>query len=438
MIKAYADDGLRHAAARGDASAVRKLLQNGSDPGDLDNAALRRALRHGHTQIVRLLIKAGAEFAKNTHEFLKLAAENEDGRNLKILLRAAKTAVPQQILNQTLFAATIAANAPGVSLLIAAGADPRAQGSLPALLAASAGSVGVLKILHGHGVSFDHPDGQVLYNAVASGHLDASKYILKTGVNVNARDNLATTKAVAAGDSEILEALLDAGGTLPHPYLVTDAANNDSVETLLVLIHQGYEFQSYAADICLAAVRRDSPRVLRYVYSNSAVSQRARDLQLQVAVDRAGESIFDFLIQNGAEPSADNSDALKRAIKSQKLLFAGKLINAGARICDLDASAFVATTQAGNWTFLIDLLQRAMPVTGLILSTDQAAVFFRQVSPSAFICDANGDLLAANIRRERNQFAKVNGGAASQKSADEAAFLTRWLTDFMVMQQGLS
>ena len=177
MIKTYADDGLRHAAARGDASAVRKLLQNGSDPGDLDNAALRRALRHGHTQIVRLLIKAGAEFAKNTHEFLKLAAENEDGRNLKILLRAAKTAVPQQILNQTLFAATIAANAPGVSLLIAAGADPRAQGSLPALLAASAGSVGVLKILHGHGVSFDHPDAQVLYNAVAGGHLDASKYI---------------------------------------------------------------------------------------------------------------------------------------------------------------------------------------------------------------------------------------------------------------------
>jgi len=174
---------------------------------------------------------------------------------------------------------------------------------------------------------------------------------------------------------------------------------------------------------------------LNYVYQHATIPQRARDLELQVAADKSGETILDLLIQHGADPSADDSDSLKRAVKSQKLRFAGKLINAGARIRDLDASAFVATTQAGNWTFLIDLLQRAMPVTGLILSTDQAAIFFRHISPPAFICDTDGDLLPANIRQERNRFAKINGGAAARKSNDEATFVSRWLTDFMIIQQ---
>jgi len=38
--------------------------------------------------------------------------------------------------------------------------------------------------------------------------------------------------ALVSGNAEILEALLDAGGTLQHPFLITDAADQDSLECL--------------------------------------------------------------------------------------------------------------------------------------------------------------------------------------------------------------
>jgi len=435
MLKEYADNELRRAAARGDSKVVRHLLRAGNDPGDMDNAALRRALKHGHCKIVKMLLASGADISENTAEFLKLAAANKDARSLKMLLRAVKTAIPQTVLNQVLFAAINARNTQAVAVLVAAGANPKADEDRPARVAATAGSVPILEILRRHGADFDAREGEILSNAVNGNHLDATKYILASGVQVNARAHMAVTAAMVLGDSEILEALLDAGGTLQHPYLVTDITARDSVECLLILIRRGCEFHAYAADVAMNAVRHNAPRVLKYVYQHATIPQRARDLELQVAADKSGETILDLLIQHGADPSADDSDSLKRAVKSQKLRFAGKLINAGARIRDLDASAFVATTQAGNWTFLIDLLQRAMPVTGLILSTDQAAIFFRHISPPAFICDTDGDLLPANIRQERNRFAKINGGAAARKSNDEATFVSRWLTDFMIIQQ---
>ena len=438
MIILDADRGLRDAAARGDAKAVRNLLKAGADPEESDNAALRRALRHGHAAVVKLLIKAGADFVENTEEFLNLAAKNRNARSLKILLRAVKTTLPQSVLNPVLYTAIQARNHHAVAVLTAAGASPNADENRPARLAAAVGSVQILQILRRLGADFDARGGEILGNAVSEGHVDAARYILECGAQVNAHAHMAITSALVLGDSEMLETLLDAGGTLQHPYLVTDITARDSVECLLVLIRRGCEFHAYASDIAMHAVRHSALRVLQYAHLHSTIPQRARDLQLQVAADKAGETILDFLIQQGADPAADNSDSLKRAVKSQKLRFAWKLINAGARICDLDASSFIATTKAENWNFLIELLQRAIPVAGLILSTDQAAIFFRQVSPSAFICDASGDLLAINIRRERNQFAKANGSAASQKSADEATFVSRWLTDFMVMQQGCS
>jgi len=103
---------------------------------------------------------------------------------------------------------------------------------------------------------------------------------------------------------------------------------------------------------------------------------------------------------------------------------------------NLDASAIVAALRAPNWPFITKLFQHSLPVAGLLLSPDQAALFFHNISPAAFIQDADGELLPANIRRERNQFAKANGRTASQKSADEAIFVSQWLTEFLMIQRG--
>jgi hypothetical protein len=436
MMKTYASDELRHAAARGDSKALRKLLRAGADPVDLDNAALRRALRHGHSKTIQLLLEAGADWSANMEEFLKLAAGNRDGHCLKRLLRAGKSDIPQAFLNEALYAAITATNTQGAAILIAAGANPHADGDRAALLAASAGRVSILKILHRHGVRFDDQTGLILFNSVVASHLEATRYILSTGVNVNARSDIATTLAVVSGDSEILESLLAAGGTLQHPFLITDAADSDSVETLLILIRRGFEFHTHAEDIAMNAVRHNAPRALQYVYENSAISQRARDLELQVAADKASEKVLDFLLLQGADATADTSDALKRAVKAQKIPFAQKLISAGANVGDLDASAFVATVKADHWPFLTELLRRSIPVAGVLLSPDDAPKFFRQTSPQAFLHDLHGHLLPAHVRTERNRFAKANGSLAAKKSGDEAIFVSTWLAKFLKIQGG--
>ena len=435
MLKEYADNELRRAAARGDSKAVRHLLRAGNDPGDMDNAALRRALKHGHCKIVKMLLASGADISENTAEFLKLAAANKDARSLKMLLRVNKAPVPQDVLNKILNAAIAANNAEAVPVLISAGADPRA-GDMAAMAAASAGSVQILEILRQHGVSFDHPEGQILFNAVIANHLDAARYITASGVDVNARNHLVTTLAVVSGEAEMLEVLLDAGGTLPHPSFITDAADSDSVETLLVLIRHGCEFDAHADLIALSAARHDALRVLKYVLQYSQVTQNTLNQALPVAVDKARESVVNLLLQHGADATARTSDALLRAVKAQKIAIARKLMDAGAQAQDLDASAFVITTKAENWPFLAELLQRCLPVTGVVLATDDAAKFFRNIVPAAFTQDAAGQLLPRNIRQERNEFVKINGGAASKKSGDEATFISAWVTTFLKMQGG--
>ena len=405
MIEKYADDELRRAATRGDTHTVRNLLRAGNDPADMDHAALRRALKHGHCKIVKLLLAAGADIGENMAEFLKLAAANKDARSLKMLLRAVKSAVPQDILNQALHGAITANNAEAVPVLIAAGADPRA-GDMAAMAAASAGNVQILEILRQHGVNFDHPEGQILFNAVIANHLDAARYITASGVDVNARNHLVTTLAVVSGEAEMLEVLLDAGGTLPHPSFITDAADSDSVETLLVLIRHGCEFDAHADLIALSAARHDALRVLKYVLQYSQVTQNTLNQALPVAVDKARESVVNLLLQHGADATARTSDALLRAVNAQKIAIAHKLMDAGAQAQDLDASAFVITTKAENWPFLAELLQRCLPVTGVVLATDDAAKFFRHIPPAAFTQDAAGQLLPRSIRKKEMNSSK--------------------------------
>ncbi len=436
MMKIYADDELRRSAACGDAKAVRKLLLAGADASDRDNAAMRRALRHGHAKIVNLLLKAGADFSENTEEFLQLAAKHRNARSLKMLLRVVKTTISPGTLNQVLYTTIKERNTQAVDVLIAAGANPEADENRSARLAATVGSVPILQILHRKGADFDAREGEILSNAVNGGHLDATRYILACGVQVNARAHMAITAALVLGDSEMLETLLDAGGTLQHPYLITDVAARDSVESLLLLIRRGCEFHSYAADIAMNSVRHNALRVLQYVHHNATIPQRARDLELQIAADKTSEKIVDFLLERGADPSADKSDALQRAVKTQRITIAGKLIKAGGRVPHLDASALTITAKAANWAFLIHLLHHSLTVAPVILSTFEAVAFFHQVPPQAFLEDACGKLHPRYIRKERHSFAKANGRVASKKSADEAIFVSLWLADFLIIQRG--
>lgn len=141
---------LRHAAAAGDADSVRRLIADGADIGEADNAPMRWALRHKRHSIVKLLLDAGANVTDTLPEFLCIAAKNGDVRSLQFLL-SMKLPILPNALDRALYDAINARKTEAVKLLIEAGANPEAEENKPVMLASSAGSAAILEVLKAHG-----------------------------------------------------------------------------------------------------------------------------------------------------------------------------------------------------------------------------------------------------------------------------------------------
>ena len=423
---------LRHAAALGNSDEVQRLLQAGTPVNEFDNAPLRAALRHRHAAIVRILISAGAVIGENADEFLEIAAKNGDAASLKILLDSMNIPILPNVLDRIFYAAIAAKNPAAVKILLRAGANPTSGKHRPVQEAACAGSVDILKLLHRHGADLDAREGQPLFNAVVGEHFNAIKFLILSGVDVNARLGISIALAVSNGHAEIVELLVAAGAKLAHPAQIADAAHSDSLETLLLLQHYGYELHPYADETVTEAGKNAAPRVLKYVLEREVVHPLTLADALENAVRKACEPCVDILISHGAIPCLNKSQCLKLAIEQHEMVIARKLIAAGSLVTDLEASALFHTAQAGDWDFLLLLLRHGIATMPVHFSQSHALEFFRRVTPQMLLRDHEGTCFPASIRQERQIFAQNIGAVAAQQSGDDAITVACWLTKFMI------
>ena len=217
VVAGAADDAqLLDAARRGDGSAVRALLDAGSDANarQPDGAtALHWAAHRDDALMARGLLRAGAEVdAANTYGVtpLSLAAAN--------------------------------ASAAMVELLLAAGADPNAareSGETPLMRAAATGSVAAVDALLTAGAEVDAADpagGQTPLMLAASGrHADVVATLIARGADVEAHSRLGSTPLLFAareGDLASARRLVAAGADV-------DAAMPDGASALLVATVRG-------------------------------------------------------------------------------------------------------------------------------------------------------------------------------------------------------
>ena len=82
------DKTLRCAAEYGHTEVVKLLLAAGADVHAQDNYALRWAASEGHTEIVRLLLEAGADVHAQNNSALKWTASKGHTEVVKLLLEA--------------------------------------------------------------------------------------------------------------------------------------------------------------------------------------------------------------------------------------------------------------------------------------------------------------------------------------------------------------
>jgi ankyrin repeat protein len=427
-------DSLRHAAASGDSEAVRRLIQDGAAIGEMDNAAVRWALRHQHANVVKLLLDAGADVSASTAEFLSIAAKNGDTDSLHLLLDNMKFPTVPNFLDVALFDAIKARKTEAVKILIEAGADPAAGDNQTVMLASSAGSPEILEMLQAHGADLCVLDSQPLFNAVVAEEAASVRLLLSARADPNARLGICLVMAISNGNTEILELLLSVGGKLANPDLVKHSADSDSIETLLLLDHYGYPFHPYADEIAKSAAGYSSFRVLKFILENSAVTQAARNDALVIAAGKPSDLVLDLLIQYGADAGADRSAALTAAIGASHFSHARKLLGANAQVPDLEAKSVLQVIDAGKWPLFVTFLQAGVSVAGVNLSGFLVTEMFRHVTPPHLLRDSVGNPLPKDTREARQKFilaqAKIAVRAIPEEKTETALWLTQFLTEF--------
>ncbi|HBR87825.1 MAG TPA: hypothetical protein DEA59_00990, partial [Microbacterium sp.] len=236
------------AVRRGDANAVRELLESGVevDATTADGAtALLWAVHTGQPELVALLLEAGADVDISNRYGVgsaHLAAENGNAAILERLLLAGVDPNPTLRGGETLLMTAARTGDPEtVRTLLAHGADPNlretTQGQTALMWAAANNNAAALRLLaengaeintktdnpsRGRGSTFASPSPtgfSALMFAVRAGHIDATRVLLDADADVNdtvSDGESALVVAAANANWELAAYLLDRGADATH------------------------------------------------------------------------------------------------------------------------------------------------------------------------------------------------------------------------------
>jgi ankyrin repeat protein len=271
------------AAYYGHRSVVNALLAAGADPNLLSDD---NGLGAGMTA---LMLAAGSFFASNRQQIAKLliaggADVNQRGVGGKTaIFYAALAGSGYQDCVETLIAAgadldlhndrghtvltsvATAENYSMLNLLMQAGASTEGLASIQLIQAAAGGNINRVRALLTTSVNLDLDRGAAIGNAAAAGHTQIVELLIQAGANVNLTDKLGFSPIASAaysGYSEIVNLLIEAGADIQAP-----ASESQSYSALEYAQMGLYQFDSRS----LSAAQKDAP-------SHSELTQPA-DLQ---------------------------------------------------------------------------------------------------------------------------------------------------------------
>ncbi len=364
---------LHVAAKRGQAACVAVLLELGAEMNrpDADGyTPMLYAVKERHSECLRLLLEAGADPRMRTIEGKTIYDLASADAACSALLEGTKTKpespgtlainttgktsklLPTEALTSTslMVAAIKEDNATELSALLQNGADPnttdRESGAPLIIIAIEHGALKCLGTLMEHGADTNRAanDGTLpLHYAASAGNVEVIRLLLANKAQVKARANgvSALIKAIDAGHTDCVEALLQAGAdaneqTSPGYTPLYRAAEQGHTDCMRLLLRHG------------AAV--------------NALSNR--HTALFAAASAGLEEGVSLLLEAGADPdiceTADNHTALFKATEKGHASCVTLLLQAGANPNGRDARGFTPlhlAAQQGNSDCLLVLVQ---------------------------------------------------------------------------------
>jgi ankyrin repeat protein len=422
---------LRRAAAVGNTARIHALLSAGADVDILNGAPLRWGVRHRQTDAVRLLIDHGAQLTFHEQDLLTMAAQNGDAQTLCVLLPLLSRPYDSELLDHALVEAVKSRDRATVKALLDAGANPTAKNHDPVMIAATNGDSPLLRLLHIHGADVSAHDSQAVVAAVVAKQPQALNLLLALGANSHAQNGIPLRLAISQGDAEIVEILIRAGEKVPDPAWIINAAQSDSVETLVMLAAHGADWSPLADDLLYQAAQSGNARMLAYIFAEALVlDPTVINQALEPAARTASGQVLKLLLSNGADPMTDNSAALRAAIDAKEFGVARLLLQAGARAKDLPGSV-IAPVFEEDASFAIELLRGGVSVQDAQFSPLSSARFTLKVPPEAVVLADDGEPHPEPIRTARLLLARTLATKAAKQQETTAVSATIWLSEVL-------
>lgn len=216
------------AAAGGEYDKVTKLLKNGASPNSeyQGTTAIMWAAQNGHSKVVELLIKEGADVNKRDSNYgmtaLMVSAAEGHTEVVRLLLDAkADVNVKDNNLGATaLLGAAEYGYAEIIKALIAKGADVNARSKLnrtALMVSAVNGHTSTVQALLSAGADVNGKDSKygatALMGAATNGHVDIVKALIEKGAKLNERNNNGMTAlemAKSKGQTKVVQILENA------------------------------------------------------------------------------------------------------------------------------------------------------------------------------------------------------------------------------------
>ncbi|KAJ3039716.1 hypothetical protein HDV00_011948 [Rhizophlyctis rosea] len=256
-----------------------------------------------------------------------------------------------------------------VKLMLKIGADVNHLEGDVLGTAADTGNVTVVKLLREGGAKVNgncvlsgpayYREGAVapLWIAVDRGHVAVAEMLLKYGADVNYRDPWGGTLIGTAEDVKMIQTLLDGGAIVGDKVLqiAVHWANEEMVDALLNCTVLKFE-SLRRRGILGSAVHRSNLRIMKALL-NAGADVLEQGL-CTCAVKKGDLPIVNALLEAGM-PVPQNDDVLTPAITSNNLELMTVLLDAGANVAFGNGIAVVEAARRGQLDFLRVLLSRA-------------------------------------------------------------------------------
>ena len=418
---------------------IQLLIDNGSNvnaEGGPHGSVLRAAVHSGVKNVVRLLLKNGADVratsGKHRSTALHAAASSEDEALIRSILDQGPDidALGGEHASSTLYDATALGNCVMVRLLIEKGADVNCRGGefgTPLQVAVRGKSESVTRLLIDHGANLpgikcENQSGNALSWFAAQNNEDMVRLLIKTGADVNAESDLEdefpnALQAAAFNSPEnttsIVQLLLDSGANVnaqPGGKYITAlraAVYGGNQAVVQLLIDNGADINAHFGAIYGTALQgaawlgaEDMARLLLKNGADTSVQGGVNGNPLQTAAYMGKEALVKLLLASGADINAYSDTthitALRAAVYGGHRSIVQLLIDSGA---DIDAHAgetYGTALQGAAYLGMREITQQLLDngadpnVQGGISHTPLQAACYRGNETEAFLLMDSG------------------------------------------------